>query len=226
MPTFVNSPFQPATLLQKGVPAYFFGSFSQKVGDTRLGLATDAIATNVATITGQHIVGPMPNVGDLVSIYGSANSSGAFNVTRAVITAVSFVASTNVMTITFALTASNQSATADGGTVIVEPAETPETLVNNSFSRAVFVQAPEGDSQFSLPISVTFPTVPTAAVVSLQAAIKAQSNEWTTLGQIAVVSGSAVTAGPFSTATLQRGYLYRLAVTGLSGTGTIVAKAG
>jgi hypothetical protein len=139
---------------------------------------------------------------------------------------VSFVASTNIMSISFALTGSNQSATADGGTVIVEPAETSEAIVNNSFSRAVLVQAPEGDSQFSLPISVTFPTPPTAVVVSLQAAIKVQSNEWTTLGQIAVVAGSAQTAGPFSTATLQRGYVYRLAVTGLSGTGTIVAKVG
>jgi len=226
MPPFTNSPFQPATLLQKGVPAYFFGSFSQKTGNTQLALATDAIATNVATITGYHITGPLPAVGDLISIINSTNSTGAFNVNRAVITAVSFVASTNLMTVTFALTGSNQTATADSGTVIIEPGETADTLVNNSFSRAVLVQAPEGDSQFSVPVSVTFPTLPTAATVSLQSAIKLQSNEWTTLGQIAVVAAGAQTVGPFSTATLQRGYLYRLAVTGLTGTGTIVAKIG
>jgi hypothetical protein len=162
----------------------------------------------------------------LISIYNSTNSTGAFNVTRAVIVSVSYVASTNVMTITFALTGSNQTATADGGSVIVEPGETSEAIVNNSFSQAVFVQAPEGDAQFSAPISVTFPTLPTAATVSVQMAIKDQSNEWTTLGQIAIVAAGAQTQGPVSTITLQRGYLYRLSVTGLTGTGTIVAKIG
>jgi uncharacterized membrane protein len=226
MPAFVNSPFQNATLLQKGVPAYFFGSFSQQRGNTHLGLLTDAIASNVATITGQFVNGPLPLVGDLVSIINSANSSGAFNVNRAIITAVSYNVSTNVMTITFALTGSNQSATADGGTVRVEPAETSEALANNSFSRAVFVQAPEGDAQFSAPISVTFPTLPTAVTVSVQYAIKGQSNEWTTLAQIAIVAAGAQTVGPVSMLTLQRAYLYRLAVTSLTGTGTIIAKIG
>jgi hypothetical protein len=226
MPAFINSAFQKPRLLTEGVPTYMFGSFSQQRGNTHLGLATNAIATNVATITAQFINGPLPRVGDLISIINSANSSGAFNVNRAVIVSVSYNATTNVMTITFALTGSNQAATADGGSVTVEPGETSEAIVNNSFSIAVLVPAPEDGSQFTLPISVTFPTLPTACTVSVQAAIKEQSNEWTTLGQIAIVAAGAQTQGPFSQVTLQRGYCYRLAVTGLSGTGTIVAKVG
>ena len=226
MPAFVNSPFAKPQLLQKGVPAYFFGSFSQKIGNTHLGLATDAIATNVATVTATYLNGPLPVAGDLISIIGSANSTGAFNVQRAVIVSVSYNATTNVMTFTFALTGTNQSATADGGTVVVEPGEKSEAIVNNSFSQAVLVQAPEGDSQWTAPISVTFPTLPTTATVAVQMAIKVQSNEWTTLGTVAVVAGTAQTVGPVSQITLQRGYCYRLAVTGLTGTGTLVAKIG
>ncbi len=227
MPAYQNNPFLPPILLQKGVPSYLFGSFSQQRGNTKVGLSTDAIATNVATITGQFINGPLPAVGDWVSIIGSTNATGAFNVNRAVITAASYVAATNVMSISFALTGANQASTADGGTVIVEPGETSEAIVNNSFSRPVAVQAPEGDSQFTLPVSITFPTVPTAVTVALQGAIKSQNSlEWTTIGTLAVVAASAQSVGPFGQATLQRGYVYRLAVTGLSGTGTVIAKLG
>jgi len=230
MTTFANSPFQKPILLQKGVPAYLFGSFSQLVGNTKLGLVTDAIATDVATITGQKLEGPLPAVGDLVSIINSTNSAGAFNVTRAVLTtpAPTYNAATNVMTLTFALTASNQSATADGGTVIVEPGETAEAITSSSFSRAVLVQAPEGDSQFTLPVVVRFPTLPTAVTATLQALMKEQnSDEWTAVGSpLSVVASSAYTSGPFNQVTLQRGYCYRIAVTGLTGTGTIVARIG
>ena len=227
MPTSINSAFQRPQLLQKGVPAYLFGSFSQQRGNTQLGLSTDAIAANVATVTGQLISGPLPNVGDLVSITNSTNSSGAFNVNRDPITAVSFVASTNIMTLTFALTGSNQSATADGGTVIVEPAEVPEALANNTASVACVIQAPEGDSQYTVPVAVTFPTMPTAVTVTLQRALKDQNAEYTNdTGAVVTVAASAYTAGPVVEATLERGYLYRFFVSGLTGSGTIIAKVG
>jgi hypothetical protein len=226
MPAFKNSPFQKPQLLQKGVPAYLIGSFSQKVGNTHLGLLTDAIASNVATVTGTYLNGPLPVIGSLISIINSANSSGAFNVNRAVITAVSYVASTNIMTITFALTGSNQSATADGGTIDIEPAEVPESISATYISQAVLAQAPEGDSQFTLPYSVNFTTLPTSATVDLQTAMKA-SDPWTTIVPgIAVVAASAQTIGPFGQVTLQRGYLYRFNISAISGTAGVVAKIG
>jgi hypothetical protein len=228
MPAYVNNAYQKPILVQKGVPCYLWGGLSQKIGNTRLGLSTDAIAANVATVTGQKLEGPLPVVGDLVSIINSANSAGAFNVNRAILTtpAPTYNAATNVMTLTFALTGTNQSATADGGTVFVEPGETSEAIVNNGTSIACLVQAPEGDSQFTVPVVVKFPTLPTAVTVNIQAAIKNLDSEYTTLGFVATVAGSAVTAGPYSTVTLQRGYLYRLQATGLSGTGTIIGKIG
>jgi hypothetical protein len=227
MPAYQNSALQTPQLLQKGVPAYLFGAFSQQRGNTLLGLSTDAIATNVATVTAQLVNGPLPNVGDLVSIINAANSAGAFNVNRAPLTAVSYVASTNVMTLTFALTGTNQGATADGGTVIVEPAEVPETLANNTASVACVIQAPQGDSQYTVPVAVTFPTMPTAVTVTLQRALKNENAEYTNdTGGVVTVAAGAYTAGPVVEATLERAYLYRFMVTGLTGSGTVIAKVG
>ena len=227
MPAYQNNAFQLPQLLQKGVPAYLFGSFSQQRGNTLLGLSTDAIATNVATVTAQLVNGRLPNVGDLVSIINAANSAGAFNVNRAPLTGVSYVAATNVMTLTFALTGTNQSVTADGGTVIVEPAEVPEALVNGQASVACVIQAPQGDSQYTVPVAVTFPTMPTAVTVTLQRALKNTNAEYTNdAGGVVTVAAGAYTAGPVVEATLERAYLYRFLVSGLSGTGTIVAKVG
>lgn len=228
MPQFVNSPFQRVQLLQKGVPAYLIGSFSQQVGNTKLALLTDAIATNVATITGTLIDGPLPNVGDLVSIINSTNGSGEFNVNRVAIASVSFNSTTNVVTLTFALTGSNQTATADGGTVITEPAEVGETVTSSGYtSVAVVVQAPEGDSQFTLPLSVVAGPGITAMTATLQHAVKGQSNEWTNMTTVVTKTGAnTYTAGPVVEASLERGYLYRLVISAVTGSDEVVAKVG
>jgi len=223
MPAFQNNPFAPAQLLQKGVPAYLIGSFSQKTGNTNLSLLTDAIATNVATVTATFLNGPLPVAGSLISIINSTNSSAAFNVNRVPLASVSYNATTNVMTMTFALTGSNQSATADAGSVIVEPAEVGETVSGNYTSQAVVVQAPEGDSQFTVPFAITAGTGLTALTATLQTAIKAQSNEWTACAPAVVF---AAAGGQVNQVTLQRGYLYRLAITGVTGSGSVVAKLG
>jgi hypothetical protein len=227
MPAFVNSPFQKAQLLQKGVPAYLVGSFSQQVGNTRLALINDAIATNVATITATLINGPLPAAGSLLSIINSTNSSAAFNVNRVPITSVAYNSTTGVVTIVFPLTAADQTATADGGTVVVEPAEVGETVSGNYTSQAVLVQAPDGDSQFTLPLSVQAGAGVTAMTATLQVAIKAQPNEWTNTTTVVTKTGATTyTAGPVVQATLQRGYLYRLAITAVTGSDLVVAKIG
>ena len=156
-----------------------------------------ALAANVASVSVSINEGPAPKVGDLITIWGTSLQTGLFNVTRAVITAVAITGSTGKGTLSFALTGTNQSATADPGAFLCEPGESAETLTNSSFSQAVLVQAPEGDSQFTLPVAVSFPTLPTAATVSLQAAIRDIAAEYTTLQAVATVSASAQTVGPF-----------------------------
>ena len=226
MPYYVNSPFSRPKLLQKGVPCYLLGSYSYSTGNTKLAVSQVALATNVATLTVQLIDGPKPVVGSLISVVNTTTGAGEFNVARAVITAVSITDSTGAGTISFALTAANVSATADFGTAIVEPAEVGETIANGS-SIAACVQAPDGDSQFTLSAAVTFPTLPTACTVQLYGAIRdidAEYNNSQSLGTVATVSGGAQTAGPVAEFTLQRLNFFRFKVSGLSGSGTIVAK--
>lgn len=228
MPAYINSPFQNPILLMKGVASYLIGSFDYKVGNTNAAMATDAIATNVATITTQWLSGPLPVAGSLISIQNSTNSTSAFNVTRVAITSASYVSATNVLTIVFPLTAANQSATADSGTVIVEPAEVGESVTSAGYtSRACVIQAPEGDSQFTVPFAVSSGPTNTAMTATLQRALKAQSNEWTnTTTVVTKTATNTYTAGPVVEATLERAYLYRVAITAVTGTDLVVAKIG
>ena len=221
-----NSPLTKPQLLQKGVPAYLFGNLNMLQGNTQGYVTETALATNVGIVTVSINQGPEPKVGDFITIWGTALQSGLFNVNRAIITAVSITGATGVGTISFALTGTDQAATADPGAFLCEPGESYETLTNDTFSQAVLVQAPEGDSQFTLPMAVSFPTLPTAVTVSIQSAIRDIASEYTTLQTVATVAASAQTIGPFGYVTLQRGYFYRFSVSGLSGTGTIIAKVG
>jgi hypothetical protein len=225
MPLY-NSPMSPTQLLQKGVASYLFGGLNMLRGDAKGTVADTTLASNVGTVTVQLNEGSTPLVGDLITVWGTSSQTGLFNVTRALITAVNIAPATGAGTISYALMGTNQTITADTGRFLVEIGETSEAIVNNSFSVPVAIQAPQGDSQFTVPISVTFPTLPTAVTVSVQAAIRNIASEFTTLGTVAVVAGSAQTVGPFGQLTLQRGYVYRLAVTGLAGSGTICAKVG
>lgn len=214
MPTY-NSPLVKPQLLQKGVPAYLFGGLDMLQGNAKGRVTNDAIATNVATVTLTIFEGPEPKVGDLITIWGTSNSSGAFNVTRSVLTAVSINGATGSGTVTFPLTGTNQSATADSGAFLVEPGESYETLAAGK-SQAVLVQAPEGDSQFTIPMAVTFQTLPTDVTVTLQKAIRDIDGEYTNTTAAVTVATSAYTAGPVVEATLERGYFYRALVSGLT----------
>ncbi len=198
---------------------------------TGIGLTVTTTVTSsgsAGSVTVQINQGPIPLVGDLLTVINTAQQSGLFNVTRAVITATSINAATGTGTISYALTGTNQSLTADPGSFISEPGESAETLTTNTFSVPVTVQAPQGDSQFTLPLSVTCPSMPTAATFTLQRAIRDIAAEYTNTSAVVTIAAGAFTAGPCVLATLERGYVYRLAVTGVSGgtNPTVVAKVG
>ncbi len=227
MTAFINSAFQKPLLVMKGVCTYLIGSFSQQVGDANLYVTNVALTSNVATVTVQQLNGPKVVVGALISIINSANTSGLFNVNRAVITGTTINDSTGAGTITFALTHGDIGSAADGGSVIVEPAEVGESVTTSFTSIACLIQAPEGDSQFTVPISVTAGASITAMTATLQHALKESSNEWTNTTTVVTKTGaSTYTAGPVVLATLERAYLYRIAVTAVTGTDLVVAKLG
>lgn len=224
MPKYVNSPFSPAQLLIKGVSAYLLGSFNYKQANTKMFVTNTALTSNVAIISVQIVEGEIPLVGSLLSIIQTQNGSGSYNVNRAAITNVSINQTTGAGTISFALTHANITTGADTGTAIAEVPEIPETLSNGA-SAAVCIPA-YGDSQITIPVAVTFPTMPTAAVVDLQVALHDNDAEYTLLTNITTVVTSAPTVGPVAEVTLQRGYFYRFNVSGVSGTSTVVGKIG
>jgi hypothetical protein len=226
VPNYVDSPNNTALLVQEGTPVYLFGSYNMHQANTKMWVSNSALTSNVATITVQIIEGEIPLVGSLITVTQTQAGSGGMNVNRATITAVSITATTGQGTISYADTHANITSVADTGTAVAEVQEVPETAANGN-SIACQFQAPKGDSQFTIPLAVTFPTLPTAASVSLQAALHNVNSEFTNVGSALVtVASSAYTAGPFAQVTLQRGYFYRFAVSGVSGSGTIVAKIG
>lgn len=180
-----------------------------------LTVTTTVTTSGTGTVTVSINEGPAPLVGDLLTVWGTASQSGAFNVTRALITAVSINASTGSGTISFALAGTNQSTTADPGAFLCEVGETYETLAAGK-SQAVLVQAPQGDSQFTIPMAVTFQTFPTDVTVTLQKAIRDIDGEYTNTTAAVTVAASVYTAGPVVEATLERGYFYRALVSGLT----------
>ena len=230
MPTY-NSPLVKPQLVQKGVPAYLFGNLNMLQGNTKGRVTNVALTSNVVTISLTIFEGPQPKVGDLITIWGTASTSGLFNVTRAILTAVTITGSTGAGTVTFALTHADVVSVANTGAFLVETGESSEALTNNSYSTAAVVQAPQGDSQFTLPMAVTFPggVLPTAVTVTLQVALRDIDAEYTNTTTAVTVAATAYTAGPVVQATLQRGYCYRVAVTGLtvgSATGLTVKLGG
>ena len=224
MTAYANNPFQTAVFLQKGVASYLFGSYNYKQGPTKMRVSNIVGDGTHATLTVQIYSGEIPIVGALVSVKQTQTSSGAFNVNRAALTGVT-IASTGAGTITF-LSATSVSTTPDTGEAVAEVPEIGEAIVAQA-SIPCCIAAPDGDSQFTVPFAVTFPTLPTAVTVGLQAALHNVDAEFTTiLPTAAVVAASSQTVGPFGYVTLQRGYFYRFIVSGLTGTGLLVAKIG
>jgi hypothetical protein len=184
-----------------------------------------AVTSNVATLTVQIYGGELPAAGWLVSVAQVANNSGAFQVNRVALASVT-IDSTGAGTITFALTHADIPEAAGLGVAIAEVPEIGETAANGS-SIACCVQSPLAGAR-TLPVAITFPTLPTTASVKLQGALHNIDSEFTNIGStdLATVAASAQTVGPFSQVTLQAGYFYRFIVASIAGSGTIVAKIG
>jgi hypothetical protein len=226
MSSYIDSPNQGAIYLQKGVATYLFGSFNYKQSNTQMRVTNIVGDGTTATLTVQIYGGEIPIVGNLVSVSQTTTSSGAFNVNRAALTAVSINA-LGAGTISF-LSATSVSSTPDAGTAIAEVAEIPETLAAGA-SIAACLESPECDSQKTIPLAVTFTTKPTAVTVTLQVALRNVDAEFTNTTTAVTVAGTVYTAGPVVQATLQRGYFYRVIVSGLtigSGVGLVVKIGG
>ena len=72
MPAYANNPFQKTQLLQKGVAAYLLGSFSHQDGNGNFAITNLALTSNVGVVTVQLITGPLPIVGNYISLLNNA----------------------------------------------------------------------------------------------------------------------------------------------------------
>ena len=238
MPVANTSAFAPLPeVVLPGKPAYIYGSLATDTQDTLLQVTNVAATGGTATVSVYVRAGSIPIVGNLISIAGTQASSGLFNVSSAPLTNVTINATTGIGTVQFALVGTVGSV-ADSGQALVPIQEVPETLAANT-SVPVYIpsQEPNDMGEKSITTAVTFPTMPTSAVVKLYSAINLPKNlpgsagsEWTLVGTVATVAASAQTIGPLftedtsaNTAALA-GRFFCLQVTGVTGSGTITAK--
>ena len=227
MPSYSTSPFAAVPVkLIPGQPAYLFGSWLQDVAPTKMHVSSVAVASDVCTLGVLVTEGNIPAVGSLITVYGTATSSGAANVTNVALTGVSITASTGIGTVTFALTASNVTTTADGGVAIVPQPEVGDTVANGkSIACGLPYTVPQDaySGVQGIACEVSFPTLPTACVVALQGAQTNTDSEYQTIiSNVVTVSASSATYG-----TLQvtgKWNFLRYIISGTSGSGTIVAK--
>ena len=241
MPYYNKAAGHKVVALVQGFPAYLFGGWGPSspagggliVAPTRFLINTVAITSNVATITGTVIEGNIPTVPatqqpqSLISITQTQSNAGLFNVTAIAITAVNINSSTGIGTISFALTNANIAATADAGIAIIAQPEFGDVCQNGSSVPCTMpVQDPKTDSARTVSVVVAFPSLPTTATVILQGAIMDIDSEFASLGNVATVSGGAITAGPNAQFTLNQMRFYRLNVASVTGgtNPTIIGK--
>lgn len=232
MPSYDKLGNHKVLALVQGFPTYLFGGWgpSSPYGSalikapTRFLINTVAITTNVATITGLIIEGDIPTVPaanqpqSLISVRQTSSNAGIFNVTGVAISAVSINLNTGVGTISFPLTNANIAATPDAGIAVINQPETAEALVNGaSIPCTIPIQDPKTDSARTVSSVIAFPSLPTTATVDLQGAILDLDSEYAKLGNVATVSGGAVTAGPLAEFQLNQIRFYRLNVSGVTG---------
>lgn len=229
-PAYNASPFAaPPAKLIPGIPSYLFGSWASDVAPTKMQVSNVALTSNVATLTVTVNEGNIPAVGSLITVQGTATASGAFNVTNVALTAVTINATSGQGTVTFALTHANVASTPDGGIALVPQPEVGDTLAsgtNNSvpvgLPYSVIWDAGSGPQQVSC--EVNFPTIPTGVVVTLQAAdTNTPATQWqTVIANVVTVATGTATYG--TTQYSGKWNFYRYSYSGLSGSGSIVAK--
>jgi hypothetical protein len=192
LPAYNGSPFAPpAALLLSGENVYFFGF---KVGvqpTTRMQVTSvSANGTNNATVGVKILEGPIPIVGNLISITGTTSAAGAYNVTNVALTNVVIDATSGIGTVTFNLTTAQLAVTADFGTALVPIAEVAEALVNGA-SKQFATQQVTGSNENAATVtwSTLYPSQPGSVTMQLQAAMVDLDAQYNTVDTSTNVAG-------------------------------------
>jgi len=204
-----------------GENAYCFGSRAGTQPTTRMQVTTvSANGTNNATVGVKILEGPIPDVGDLISIIGTSSASGAYNVTNVAISGVAIDATSGIGTVTFPLTTALLATTADVGTALVPVDEDSEALTNTA-SQQFATQQVTGSNENAATItwSTFYPSQPATVTMQLQAAMVDRDNQYNT------VDTSTNTAGEERFVTLTNFSFLRIKASNVTGASpTVIAK--
>jgi hypothetical protein len=253
MSFYIQSPFKPMPkLLVQGTPEYLFGSWNSNTGPTQGFVLADSGDGTTSTVKFQVQSGNIPFVDALVTIVGTQNASGAYNVTNAQILSVSAPANPDegVYTITFLGTGNSVSASDYGQVYIPQPEigdQLTGGLISTGVASAPACSAVSGPDNTGKSLSVTLklpanttahPSTLASIAVFLLGATLDYDTEYNDIAEI-VAAGSVGNTydwqsgqGDTATGTLVAGSVlqpnfkfYRLRVApGGSGTGPIIGK--
>jgi hypothetical protein len=124
-----------------GTPSYLLGGYNDKTGPTFGYVVSNSAATTTATLVFRIVSGNVPVSGSLITVVGTSNSAGVFNVTALAVTEVSCT-DAGICTVTYAIASTSQASTPDGGQVVIPQPETGETV--------------SGTTYFSVPVSAPY----------------------------------------------------------------------
>lgn len=185
-----------------GKIGFSYGSFDTHNPGSRMQVTSVAITTNVATLAVVLLEGPIPIVGNLISVQGTqtVTSGGApnFNVTNVALASVSINLTTGIGTITFALTSSNIATTLDAGMAIVPAAIVLETLPSSATAGKQFAVASANlasDGQRGITWFTQFSGSPSTVTMNLQGSDVDQDAEYTTIDQSTNAAGESRSLG-------------------------------
>lgn len=205
MSQYITSPFKPAPILAvAGQPTYLLGSYNDKTGPTLGYVVSNSASTTTATLVFNIASGNVPVNGSLITVVGTANSAGVFNVTNVAITVVSTTAA-GLCTVTYTIASTTQASTPDGGQVIIPQPEVGETVSGSSYASvpvAIPFNNPVMQEGKSLTATLSLPNSGTLSGITavLQGADFDVDSEYKTIHTFAAVTG-ANTSETFQTGT-------------------------
>jgi hypothetical protein len=186
----------PIKLLQRGIPAYAYGS-KMNTPSFWMAITSVAVASNLVTIGVILRQGLLPNdptvlVGEKIYVSGTSTDSGGANTpqTGGTITSVSINKTTGVGTITYSNTASNQSVTADAGQATILPPDVGESISGPSQAFAIQDTLGAGYGiSWELRMTGTFS-------VQLEGAITNREGDYAAIGSAQSASGVFIAQVP------------------------------
>jgi len=251
MSFYVKSPYKATPkLLVQGTPEYVFGSWQADVAPTQGIILRDSGNGGTSTYVIQILSGNIPVADSLLTVIGTANDGGAYNVTNSPILTVSAPASPDlgVYTLTIANAATSVSAL-DYGQFSISVPEVGDVLPSATPEASVPVCSPVSPPNSvgkSLSVTVKLPANTTAnpstlsgVTVVIQGANFDVDSEYSTIGTVMTggsagntyewQSGQAVGAaapGSVSSGSVNEinFRFYRLNATVVTGAGPIIGK--